>query len=99
MIAYRFLSEAEEEMIAAGLFYEAAAAGLGRDFLDDVQQALDRLREYPELGVEVGVGLRRSLLHRFPFVVIYAVESDGILVVALAHARRRPGYWQSRTDR
>jgi plasmid stabilization system protein ParE len=97
MIGYRFLSAAEEEMMAAAVFYEAAAVGLGRDFLDDVQQAIESLREYPELGVEVGIGLRRTLLHRFPFTLIYAVEADGILVIAIAHARRRPGYWQSRT--
>jgi hypothetical protein len=76
MTGYRFLSAAEEEMIAAALFYEAAAVGLGRDFLEDVQQAIDILRQYPELGVEVAVGLRRSLLHRFPFTVIYAVEDE-----------------------
>ena len=96
MIGYRFLSAAEEEMMAAALFYEAAAVGLGSDFLDDVQQAIEGLREYPELGVEVGIGSRRTLLHRFPFTLIYAVEADGILVLAIAHARRRPGYWQSR---
>jgi len=99
MIGYRFLSAAEEEMIAAALFYEEAAAGLGRDFLDDVQQAIDKLRLYPELGVKVAVGLRRALLHRFPFTIIYAPQADAILVIAIGHARRRPGYWQSRTDR
>jgi plasmid stabilization system protein ParE len=97
MIGYRFLSAAEEEMVAAALFYEAAAVGLGRDFLDDVQQAIESLREYPEIGAEVGIGLRRTLMHRFPFTLIYAVEADDILVIAIAHARRRPGYWQSRT--
>lgn len=98
MIGYRFLSAAEE-MIAAALFYEEAAVGLGRDFLDDVQQAIESLTQYPDLGVEVAVGLRRALLHRFPFTLIYAVEADGILIIAVAHARRKPGYWQSRTDR
>lgn len=99
MIGYQFLSAAEEEMIAAALFYEAVAVGLGSDFLDDVQQAIDGLRQYPKSGVEVAVGLRRALLYRFPFSVIYAVEADGILVIAVAHARRRPNYWRSRTDR
>jgi len=47
MIGYRFLSLAEEEMIEAAIFYEAASNGLGNDFLDDVRQAMDRLCEYP----------------------------------------------------
>ena len=45
MIGYRFLSPADEEMTEASLFYEAAASGLGNDFLNDVQQAIDRLCE------------------------------------------------------
>jgi plasmid stabilization system protein ParE len=99
MIGYRFLSPAEEEMTEASLFYEAASNGLGSDFLDDVQQAVDRLREYPQTGKAVAPGLRRMLLHRFPFSVIYAAETDLILVIAIAHHGRRPGYWQSRVDR
>jgi hypothetical protein len=50
MIGYRFLSPAEEEMTEASLFYDAASSGLGNDFLDDVQHAIDRLCEYPQSG-------------------------------------------------
>jgi plasmid stabilization system protein ParE len=99
MIGYRFLSPAEAEMTEAALFYEAASSGLGNDFLDDVQQAMGRLCEYPQAGEVVASGLRRMLLHRFPFSIIYSVETDVILVVAIAHHGRRPGYWQSRVDR
>jgi plasmid stabilization system protein ParE len=99
MIGYRFLSPAEEEMSEASLFYEAATSGLGKDFLADVQQVIDRLREYPKSGEHVASGLRRMLLHRFPFSIIYSVEADAILVIAIAHHGRHPGYWQSRVDR
>ena len=85
MIGYRFLSPAEDEMTEASLFYDAASRGLGNDFLDDVQQAIDRLCEYPLAGEEVAPGLRRTLLHRFPFSVVYAVETDVILIIAIAH--------------
>jgi hypothetical protein len=67
MIGYRFLSPAEQEMTEAALFYDAASSGLGSDFLDDVQQAIDRLREYPESGEVIAPDLQRTLLHRFPF--------------------------------
>ena len=99
MIAYRFLHPAEEEMTEASLFYEAASDGLGSDFLDDVKRVIDGLRERPNLGRVVGGDLRRMLLHRFPFSIIYSVEADAILVVAVAHYGRRPGYWKSRVDR
>lgn len=78
------------------MFYEAASAGLGIDFLADVQFGIDSLCEHPYLGHPIGYGLRRTLLHRFPFSLIYSVEADAILIVAVAHYGRRPGYWKSR---
>lgn len=98
MIDYRFLYPAEEEMIEASVFYEAATDGLGNDFLTDVKFGIASLCEQPQLGHEVGGGLRRMLLHRFPFSLIYSVEADAILIVAVAHYGRRPGYWHDRID-
>lgn len=98
MIGYRFLHPADEEMTEASLFYEAASTGLGKDFLNDVQRVVDSLREHPYLGHGVDRNLRRMLLHRFPFSLIYSVEADAILIVAVTHYGRRPGYWQDRMD-
>ena len=96
MIGYRFLLPAEEEMTEASVFYEAATSGLGAGFLDEVQRVVNLVREHPELGQPVGRGLRRGLLHRFPFNLIYSIEVDVVLIVAVAHQRRRPGYWRDR---
>jgi plasmid stabilization system protein ParE len=96
MIGYRLLLPAEEEMTEASVFYEAASIGLGSDFLDDLQRVVDDLREHPTLGYAVGHGLRRTLLRRFPFNLFYSIETDAILVVAIAHQRRRPDYWKDR---
>ena len=98
MTAYRFLSPAEEEMTEAALFYETRSGGLGNDFLDDVQQAVDRLSDYPHSGEQIDSGLKRTLLHRFPFSPIYALERTGIVIVAVAHHGRAPGYWRSRIN-
>lgn len=76
MIGYRYLPPAEEEMTAS-LFYELESAGLGFEFLDDVQRVVDALREYPKLGQAIGRGIRRALLRRFPFSLIYSEETDG----------------------
>ena len=86
-------------MIEASLFYEAASPGLGSDFLDDVQRVIDLLCEQPGLGRPTGRNLRRALFPRFPFSLIYAEESDAILIVAVAHQKRRPGYWRGRVSR
>ena len=86
-------------MTETAIFYEGQAHGLGAEFLDDVQRAIDRLRNNPKLGQIVVDELRRSLLSRFPFSLIYAVEPEGLLIVAVAHQRRRPYYWRERIDR
>jgi plasmid stabilization system protein ParE len=99
VIDYRFLPAAEEEMVEAALFYEAAGSGLGHDFLGDVQRGVDLLRERPQLGRSMGRGLRQALLTRFPFSLIYALEPEAVLIVAVAHQRRRPGYWRTRRIR
>lgn len=96
MIGYRFLLPAEEEMTEASVFYQAATSGLGADLLDEVQRVVNILREHPELGQAVGRGLRRALLPTFPFSLIYSVEVNSILIVAVAHQRRRPNYWLNR---
>jgi plasmid stabilization system protein ParE len=96
VIGYRLLPPAEEEMTEAALFYEQARPGLGDVFLDDIQRAIDIVREGPNLGEEIDEGFRRMLAHRFPFTVIYAVEANEIVVVAVAHQSRSPEYWKGR---
>ena len=99
MKGYRYLSPAAEEMVEASQFYELRSVGLGVDFLDDVQRVVDTLRTQPLLGEDIEGGLRKAVLHRFPFTIIYSPEPEEILIVAVAHQRRRPGYWEDRTDR
>ena len=97
MITYRFLLSAEEELIEASRFYESRSAGLGVEFLDDVHRVIDEVREFPELGVSIRGGLRRVLLRRFPFSLIYFNEPNTVLIVAVAHLKRRPDYWRDRS--
>lgn len=96
MIGYRYLPSAREELNAAAAFYESRVPGLGREFLDDVERAVASVRARPAIGVAVGRAFRKSLLLRFPFSVIYAERPDEILIVAVSHHRRRPGYWRRR---
>jgi len=98
MIGYRFLTPAEEEMTEAAVFYETASIGLGEEFLSDIQRGINRLREYPQSGPILTGDLRISLLSRFPFSLIYSIETNAILVIAIAHQSRRPGYWQDRVS-
>ena len=60
MIPYRFLSPAEEEMTEAALFYEEASHGLGSEFLDDVQRAIERVIDYPHVGKSIDSDFRQN---------------------------------------
>lgn len=92
-----FLLEAEEELVAAAEFYASAMPRLGREFLAEVTRTCGLIAENPTAGSRLAPRIRRRLVRRFPYSVIYAEFSDTVLILAVAHQRRRPGYWQDRT--
>lgn len=96
---YEFHPEAEAEFIEAAAYYEQNVTGLGERFGGEVRRTLERLFEYPELGFRIDADLRRLMLTRFPYSLIYSFTSDLLRVVAVAHTHRRPGYWRSRVNR
>ena len=88
---------AERELIAAARFYETHASGLGADFIRQVEHTLADVVAHPNAGVLfAGSTIRRCLMHRFPFGIVYEIESENISVIAIMHLRRRPGYWKRR---
>ncbi|MEM6839230.1 MAG: type II toxin-antitoxin system RelE/ParE family toxin [Cyanobacteria bacterium P01_C01_bin.120] len=71
--------------------------GLGLDFLDEVEKALNRIQQNPNLGGSYkNTGLRRYVLRKFPFLIFYTEQDMLIWVVAIAHAKRKPDYWKTR---
>jgi toxin ParE1/3/4 len=93
---YRYLPSAREELNEAVAFYEASVLGLGEAFLDDVERAIETIRESPGIGASAGRRFRKTILRRFPFIIVYAHRDEEIVIVAIAHQRRRPGYWRRR---
>jgi len=94
-----FHPEAELELIEAALHYEMEVPGLGERFGSEVRRAMDLLLDHPEIGQQVDPDLRRFVLPRFPFTLIYSSTSDVLRIEAVAHQSRLPGYWRTRTDR
>lgn len=89
--------EAEAELLQAVAFYEERVPGLGLDFAQVLENALGVIQAAPERWAERKFGLRRMFLERFPFIVHYRIESPTLVVVyAIAHASRKPGYWSKR---
>lgn len=92
----QFLGPAEEELNEAARFYDERSAGLGGDFLEEVEKTVWSIAAHPSSGVRVSGNIRRRLLRRFPYGVLYAREPDSIVIVAIMHLNREPGYWKKR---
>jgi plasmid stabilization system protein ParE len=92
----RLLLPAEHELFDAACYYEKQAPGLGQDFLNDIETALRHIMGTPERWPVVNAGIRRSLIRRFPYSLLYRVDPDEIVVLAVMHQKRHPAYWLSR---
>jgi len=89
--------EVERELIDGAIFYaEQANTELGLAFIAEFERALELLREHPNLGAPWRAMTRRFPIRRFPYSVLYLVKGTELRVIALAHQRRRPGYWSGR---
>jgi plasmid stabilization system protein ParE len=96
MMRVIFTRIATQELEDAVRFYELEYAGLGRIFKEEVKKAALRVAEYPKAwSIERGE-VRKCLLHRFPYKLLYSVEEDHVLVIAIAHQHRKPDYWVGR---
>jgi len=91
-----FHPEAEKEFIDAINYYEGIEAGLGYDFAGEVLLCIQRILEYPQAWTGIDDQIRRSLVNRFPFGVLYSIEENEIYILAVMHLHREPGYWKSR---
>ena len=84
---------AQRELEDAILYYELEQKGLGLRFKDEVKKSVDRIKIYPKAGsIEIGE-LRKCIVHKFPYKVLYSVQKGKIVVLAFAHQHRKPGYW------
>jgi toxin ParE1/3/4 len=90
--------EALAEMEEAAAWYEARRPGLGLEFVAEIERLLARVADNPEAFSVWNASdpSRRAVCARFPYSVFFDLESARILVLAVAHARRRPGYWLGR---
>lgn len=94
-----FSKYAGQELIDAVRYYELEYEGLGRRFRKEVRKAAIRIAEYPMAwSVERG-DVRKCLLHKFPYKLLYSIEEDHIFVIAVAHLHRKPDYWIERSRR
>src|SRR5678809_549509 len=91
-----FHPEAVAESAAAHDWYRERSPRAAARFLAEIDRAIARILERPTCGAEHRSGTRRYPFRRFPFVLVYRVLRSEIQVLAIAHGKRRPGYWRHR---
>lgn len=90
------LAPARQELDEAFAWYEAQVVGLGYGFLDEFNRTVRLVTTFPEIYQLINPGIRRCLLNRFPYGLVYGVDDGMIVIVAVAHVKRRPLYWSDR---
>jgi hypothetical protein len=89
---------AERELNEAAQFYEAERTGLGLAFIAEAERACQRILAWPNAAPIVRGQVRRHLLRRFPYALLYSIHEDTIRVLAIMNLKRRPMYWIGRTQ-
>jgi plasmid stabilization system protein ParE len=92
----RYLTIAQDEIREAAEYYAAVSPELGTAFKRELRQRIRLAATMPMAWPASGGGTRKCLLSRFPYLVIYAPLPDELLVLAVGHQHRKPGYWRER---
>ena len=77
-------------------FYKQRGRNLGRRFAREIRATIARIVATPDRWRVLEDDVRRCLVRVFPYAVLYTIEKDCILIVAIMHGKRRPGYWRPR---
>ena len=95
----RIAEAASEELTEAIGWYETRRLGLGADLYEAVKATIEGIERQPEIGQihYADRESRRVLVARFPYHVVYRLERDEIIILAIAHMKRRPGFWKHRS--
>ncbi len=95
---YIFHPEALQEYGDAATYYDKISPELGNAFIESVENGINRIISRPEAWQIEEEDVRRHLIKRFPFGIFYTIERDHILIIAVMHMSRRPGYWKNRLE-
>jgi plasmid stabilization system protein ParE len=93
----RFLSLADREVDDAVRWYEEREEGLSWAFLDELDRTVRIVRTHPFIATQIEPEIRRFLFAHFPYSLIYGIDQETIVVIAIAHQHQAPRYWADRT--
>jgi len=95
----RFLEPAEAEIDEAVAYFDRQIKGLGDRFEREVEATVALITEHPEIGSPLTKRIRKFRVRKFKYKVIYILDGDEIIIIAVAHHKKRPRYWRHRIPR
>lgn len=93
-----FLPEAKTELNEAIEYYELQVKGLGATFKSVAKSTIKRIATFPEAWSVVRPDIRKCIMHKFPYNVLYSINNDTILIIAITHHHRYPNHWSNRVQ-
>jgi toxin ParE1/3/4 len=96
-VTVSFHELAERELNDAAQYYESESLGLGVAFLNEIDRSCGVIIAHPQSAPMITAPIRRKLLSRFPYALLYSVQHDTIRILAVMNLKRRPGYWVGRS--
>jgi toxin ParE2 len=97
-MSVRLLAPAQTELEEAMAWYVEQAPGLGDAFFIETLKAIQLIEQLPQAWHPLTPHIRRCRLRRFPYSVVYTLDGDDVLVLAIAHQHRKPQYWKNRLN-
>jgi plasmid stabilization system protein ParE len=88
-----FTELAKAELSDAVAYYELEYEGLGKKFKEEVKTSILRINQFPTAWSTERGEVRKCLMHKFPYKILYSIEKDHLLIIAVAHQHRKPDYW------
>ena len=93
---YKFHPLAIQELGDAVNYYKKLSHSLGIEFLEEFYSTIYRIQEFPNAWTKISKKCRRCILNRFPYSIIYFVQKNIVVVVAVMQLNRQPFYWENR---
>ena len=93
------LIEAKQELLDTMDYYDERGFGLGLDFEGEVKSSINFIRQFPESFALRDDDTRRCLVKRFPYIIVYLYYDNRVWILAVAHCKRKPGYWKQRISK
>ncbi len=93
---YVFHPKALTEYAEAVQYYAGQRTEIAQVFINSVEDAVYRIRESPKRYAAIDEEVRRCMTRKFPYGVLYTIEQDHILILAVMHCSQEPGYWKNR---